>query len=191
VELIFIRHGQGEHTLNLPASLQLPDPALTKEGVSQAKSLQTQITLTERDIIVISPVKRTLQTAYIWSQDISCRKIVSPLISPRMFPQKPDWNTLPCDRILNKEVIKEDFPTFTIEEGLSEELWTSGINTMAEQEFNVLAQSFLEWCRNQSVEHIYVVSHDGTITSYRQFIRGDKLTREDFLKDAGWIKESC
>jgi broad specificity phosphatase PhoE len=191
VELIFIRHGQGEHTLNLPASLQLPDPALTKEGVSQAKSLQTQITLTERDIIVISPVKRTLQTAYIWSQDISCRKIVSPLISPRMFPQKPEWKPLPCDRILNKEVIKEDFPTFTIEEGLSEELWTSGINTMPEQEFNLLAQNFLEWCRNQSVEHIYVVSHDGTITSYRQFIRGDKLTREDFLKDAGWIKESC
>jgi broad specificity phosphatase PhoE len=54
VELIFIRHGQGEHTLDLPASLQLADPGLTKDGVSQVKSLQTKFTLTEKDIVVIS-----------------------------------------------------------------------------------------------------------------------------------------
>ncbi|RLQ94560.1 histidine phosphatase family protein [Falsibacillus albus] len=191
MELVFIRHGQGEHTLDLPASLQIQDPALTRQGAFQAESLQTQITPTERDIIVISPVRRTLQTAYILSEGIRCRKIVSPLVSPRMFPQNPEWKTLPCDKVLNKKVIKEEFPGFTIEEGLSEELWTSGINTMAEQEFNVLAQTFLDWCKSQSVERIYVVSHDGTITSYRQFIVGKKLTRKDFLKDAGWIKQSC
>jgi broad specificity phosphatase PhoE len=44
VELVFIRHGQGEHTLNLPDSLQIQDPPLTKEGVYQAQSLQSQIT---------------------------------------------------------------------------------------------------------------------------------------------------
>ncbi|PFG05344.1 hypothetical protein [Bacillus sp. es.034] len=37
--------------------------------------------------------------------------------------------------------------------------------------------------------HIYVVSHDGTINSYREFIRGEKLTREDFLTGAGWVKQ--
>jgi broad specificity phosphatase PhoE len=191
VELIFIRHGQGEHTLNLPDSLQVQDPALTKEGVYQAESLQSQITLNERDIVVISPVRRTLETANILTKDISCRKIVSPLVSPRMFPQNPEWKTLPCDRMLNKKLIKEQFPSFTFEEGLSEELWTSGINTMPEQEFRLLAETFLIWCKSQSVEHLYLVSHDGTINSYRQLIRGEKLTRKDFLKDAGWIKQSC
>jgi broad specificity phosphatase PhoE len=190
VELIFIRHGQGEHTLDLPASLQIQDPALTKAGVYQAESLQSQISLTEKDIVVISPVRRTLETADILTKGISCRKIVSPLISPRMFPQNPEWKTLPCDRMLNKKLIKEQFPSFTIEEGFSEELWSSGINTMPEQEFNLFAETFLEWCKSQSVEHIYVVSHDGTINSYRQFISGEKLTRTDFLKDAGWIRQS-
>ncbi|CAM3984219.1 histidine phosphatase family protein [Mesobacillus zeae] len=191
MELIFIRHGQGEHTLDLPASLQLMDPGLTKDGVSQAKSLQTQFTLAESDIVIVSPIRRTLQTAYIWSNDINCKKIVSPLVSPRMFPQNPKWKTLPCDRILNKKVIKGAYPTFTIDEGLPEELWSSGINTMPEQEFNVLAESFLEWCRSQSVERIYVVSHDGTITSYRQFISGKRLTRKDFPKETGWFKQLC
>ncbi|MGA9287596.1 MAG: histidine phosphatase family protein [Anaerobacillus sp.] len=191
MEFIFIRHGQGEHTVDLPESLQLRDPDLTREGVSQAKSLQTQFPLTERDIVVISPLRRTLQTASIWSQDITCRKIVSPLVSPRMFPQNPEWSTLPCDRILNKEVIKEEYPTFTIEEGYPEELWTSGINTMPEQELTKLAQSFLEWCRKQHAEQIYVVSHDGTITSYRQFISGENLTRKDFPKETGWMKQTC
>jgi broad specificity phosphatase PhoE len=65
VELIFIRHGQGEHTLNLPDSLQIQDPSLTKEGVYQAQSLQSEITLNEKDIVIISPVRRTLETANI------------------------------------------------------------------------------------------------------------------------------
>jgi broad specificity phosphatase PhoE len=191
VELIFIRHGQGEHTLNLPDSLQIQDPFLTKEGAYQAHSLQSQITLNERDIVVISPVRRTLETAKIITEHISCRKIVSPLVSPRMFPQNPEWKTLPCDRMLHTKLIKEQFPSFTIEEGFSEELWTSGINKMPEQEFSLLAERFLNWCKSQSVEPIYIVSHDGTINSYRQFIKGEKLTRKDFLKDAGWIKQSC
>ncbi|MGB8000669.1 MAG: histidine phosphatase family protein [Anaerobacillus sp.] len=191
MEFIFIRHGQGEHTVDLPESLQLRDPDLTQEGVSQAKSLQTQFPLTERDIVVISPLRRTLQTASIWSQDITCRKIVSPLVSPRMFPQNPEWSTLPCDQILKKEVIKQEYPTFTIEKGHPEELWTSGINTMSEQEFTKLAQCFLEWCRNQHAEQIYVVSHDGTITSYRQFMSDENLKRKDFPKETGHVKQLC
>ncbi|KMN41083.1 histidine phosphatase family protein [Bacillus sp. LK2] len=189
MEIIFIRHGQGEHTLDLPGSLQLIDPGLTKDGVSQAKSLKKQFTLTESDIMVISPIRRTLQTASIWSENINCKKVVSPLVSPRMFPQNPEWKTLPCDRILNKKLIKEEYPTFALSEAVPEELWTSGINTMPEQEFNILAHNFLEWCRSQSVERIYVVSHDGTITSYRQVISRKKLTRKDFPKETGWFKQ--
>jgi hypothetical protein len=108
-----------------------------------------------------------------------------------MFPQNPESKNLPYDRMLNQKLIKEQFPRFTIEEGLSEELWTSGINTMPEQEFSLLAETFLSWCKSQSVEHIYVVSDDRTINSHRQIIRGEKLTRKDFQKDAGWIKQTC
>ncbi|CAN7282179.1 histidine phosphatase family protein [Rossellomorea sp. LjRoot5] len=190
MEIIFIRHGQGEHTVDLPGSLQIQDPSLTQVGVHQAEALGTQFTLTERDLVVVSPIRRTLETAKVLTEDISCRKIVSPFVSPRMFPQNPEWKTLPCDRMLDKELIKKEFPSFTIDEALSEELWTSGINTIPEQEFSIVAETFLTWCKSQRVENIYVVSHDGTINSYREFIGGEKLTREDFLTDAGWMKQS-
>ncbi|MGM0842863.1 MAG: hypothetical protein ACQEWE_19175 [Bacillota bacterium] len=87
-------------------------------------------------------------------------------------------------------MMKEEFPGFTIDEVLPEELWTCVINTMPEQEFRLFAETFLTWCKSQRVEHIYVVSHDRTINSYREIIRGEKLTRKDFLTAAGWMKQS-
>ena len=56
MELIFIRHGEGVHTLNIPNSLQISDPILTDEGINQAKLLRTQLPLSKDDILVISPL---------------------------------------------------------------------------------------------------------------------------------------
>lgn len=41
--LIFIRHGEGEDTLNIPNSLQISDPILTDEGINQVKLLRAQL----------------------------------------------------------------------------------------------------------------------------------------------------
>ncbi|WP_019413963.1 histidine phosphatase family protein [Paenisporosarcina sp. TG20] len=188
MELFFVRHGQGEHTLDLPQSLDTSDPALTKNGILQAEELREQLPLTEDDIVVISPIRRALQTALIWSDDVNCKKIVTPLVSPRMFPQKPNSKTLPCDVLLTKESIKKDFPSFFIDTNSSNQLWSKGLNTLNDFEFNALAEDFLEWYKKQDTKRIYIVSHDGTITAYRQFISGLKLSREDFLKETGWIK---
>ncbi|WP_345742184.1 histidine phosphatase family protein [Cytobacillus gottheilii] len=56
LELVFIRHGQGEHTLNLPYSLYTTDTSLTKEGIIQARELRTQFPISEDDIVIISPI---------------------------------------------------------------------------------------------------------------------------------------
>ncbi|ARI77917.1 histidine phosphatase family protein [Halobacillus mangrovi] len=188
MELVFIRHGQGEHTLNLPESLHTSDPDLTEEGTIQAKSLKKQFPLSKADVIIISPTRRTLQTARIWSEDIKCSKIVSPLVSPRMFTQKSEWQTLPCDEILSKEIIKEDFSGLHIEEERSNEWWYEGINKLPDKKFKVLAKDFLKWCKQFENKRIYIVSHDGTITSYSQLLIGREFTRNDFQKETGVIK---
>jgi broad specificity phosphatase PhoE len=188
MELIFIRHGQGYHTLNLPESLQLMDSPLTDQGVKQAISLREIFPLSNKDIIVISPIRRTLQTAFIWSKGIECKKIVNPLVSPRMFPQKTKWSTLPCDKIMDSKLIEKEFPDFTLEGNWSTELWSEGINTISEKDFSVLGKKFIEWCKQQNTEKIYIVSHDGTITSYRQFLSGQRLSRKDFPEETGWIR---
>ncbi len=187
MELIFIRHGEGEHTLNIPKSLQISDPILTDEGINQAKLLRTQLPLSKDDILVISPLRRALQTAHYWSEGINCKKVVNPLVSPRIFPQVSEGRTLPCDKLLDRQKISDEFPNIQIEDEFPEEIWEKGINVMPQQYFNHLAKQFLDWCRQQETQKIYIVSHDGTITSYRQFITGDKLTRDDFPKETGWF----
>ena len=118
-----------------------------------------------------------------------CQRIVTPLVAPRIFPQKPKWSsTLPCDVIISKEKIQNEFIDFKLDEDLSLELWEKGINTIPEEAFNSVAEMFLKRCSKLGKEKIYIVSHDGTITSYRQFITGNKLSREDFPKEASWFR---
>ncbi len=191
MELVLVRHGQAEHTLNVPESLHLLDPALTENGIIQAESLRNQWPLSDTDIIVISPIRRALQTAEIWSEKIKCQTLVSPLVSPRMFPQKQASQTLPCDKILTKEQIMNEFSSFTIGDQVPHRIWIEGINTLPDHEFRSLAIDFLNWCRQRSYNRIYIVSHDGTITSYRQLCSGQKLTRNDFPKETGWCKLDC
>jgi len=191
MELIFVRHGQGEHTLDIPSSLQITDPSLTIKGVNQAKLLRNQIPLSDKDIIIISPIRRTLETAFIWSENIDCRKIVSPIVSPRMFPILPDRSTLPCDEIMDLEIIKNDFPTFEIDMKVPLHIWSNGINVLPESEFIKIAGNFISDCKQLQKEKIYIVSHDGTITSYRQMISGQSLTRKDFPQETEWVQISC
>lgn len=189
MEITFIRHGQGEHTLSLPGSLQLEDPSLTEAGKEQARSLSTVFPVTKDDLVVVSPVRRTLQTASLIAGESGCRRVVHPLVSPRMFPQKPGAVTLPCDRMLDLKTIRNEFPDFEVKFGMDLDMWASGINVMPHDEFSEWADIFLRWIEDQGAHHVYVVSHDGTITAYRERLRRETLSRADFLNDAGWIRE--
>ncbi|MEN1969666.1 phosphoglycerate mutase family protein [Lentibacillus sp. N15] len=124
MDLTFIRHGQGIHTLNPPDSLLIKNPSLTPKGIEQAKLLRHHFPLSENDFIVVSPMRRTMETALIWSNNTICEKIISPMVSPRLFPQKTGGQTLPCDEIIEIENIKKEFPIFALDEHYSTELWT-------------------------------------------------------------------
>ncbi|GAB6412378.1 histidine phosphatase family protein [Bacillus luti] len=185
MKLVFVRHGEGEHTKDLPASLQMLNPSLTDEGRDQAGLIQFNVPLQETDILIASPTLRTLQTAAIWSEKVACQKIVHPYVSPRIFPYREGARTLPCDRIVNQGIITNLFPHFSIEKSTNKQLWMEGINTISENRFQQIVEEFLIWCYELGAERIYIVSHDGTITAYRQYLQKVVLTRSDFLKETG------
>lgn len=187
MELIFIRHGQGEHTLNLPESLHLSNPSLSIQGRIQAKKLRSILPLTPEDVLIVSPTLRTLQTASIWSENVECDKLVHPLVAPRIFPERLAATTLPCDELLDLERLQNEFPSFVPAPNLASSLWSTGINVLSEDEFNLLAEEFIGFCQSLQRGRIYIVTHDGTITSYRQKISGQQLTREDFLQETEWF----
>lgn len=188
MELIFIRHGQGEHTVDVPDSLQLTNPSLTVTGFRQAERLRYVLPLTAQDVLIVSPTLRTLQTASIWSAAIKCRKMIHSLAGPRIFPNRLNAVTLPCDKLLDLAQLQNDFPNFTIAPDLPPSLWTEGINTLSEDKFAKLAGEFIGFFRSLECGKIFIVTHDGTITSYRQQISNEKLTREDFLGETKWIR---
>ncbi|MGN4446499.1 phosphoglycerate mutase family protein [Bacillus cereus group sp. MYBK79-1] len=185
MKLIFVRHGEGEHTKDSPSSLQVPHPPLTGEGKNQAKLLQCDVPLQETDILIASPTLRTLQTAAIWSEKVACQKIVHPYVSPRIFPYRVGAKTLPCDYIVDQGRITNLFPNFSIEKSTNKQLWTEGINTISEHSFQQIVDEFLLWCYELGTERICIVSHDGTITAYREYLQKVVLTRYDFLQEMG------
>ncbi|MED3446375.1 histidine phosphatase family protein [Bacillus thuringiensis] len=185
MKIVFVRHGEGKHTTDLPESLQVFDPPLTRVGKAQAKLLQRDVSLQEADILIVSPTLRTLQTATIWSAKVACQKIVHPYVSPRIFPYREGAKTLPCDYIVDQGMITKLFPHFSIEKSSNNQLWKEGINTISENSFQQIVDEFLLWCYELSFERICIVSHDGTITAYRQYLQKVVLNRSDFLKETG------
>lgn len=188
MKLVFVRHGEGEHTKDLPASLQMLNPSLTDEGRDQAGFIQFNVPLQKTDILIASPTLRTLQTAAIWSEKVACQKIVHPYASPRIFPYREGAKTLPCDHIVDQGIITNLFPHFSIAKSTNNQLWTEGINTISENRFQQIVDEFLLWCYELGAERICIVSHDGTITAYRQYLQKVVLTRSDFLKETGIYK---
>ncbi|MGH2318017.1 histidine phosphatase family protein [Planococcus sp. SE5232] len=183
MELVFIRHGQGQHTANLPESLNVANPSLTKIGKNQAKDLRISHPLAKKDVLIVSPTLRTLQTADLWSGNIECLKIVHPLVAPRIFPSRSAAGTLPCDELLSFGRFAEEFPHFHPAPNLPSSLWETGINVLPEGEFSRLAEAFIDFCQSLKKDKAYIVTHDGTITSYRQELSGLVLTRADFLEE--------
>lgn len=183
MELVFIRHAEGEHTSDWPNQLHMMQPALTESGIQQAEQMGTLYPLSSEDVVVASPTRRTIETVNIWSKDISIQKYVTPLLGPRMFPQNPEWEPLGCDKIYTLDELSTYYPEFTV---LSSEqaLWKEGINTISTEQFEYQADKFIRWISSFK-RTVYCVSHDGTINSYRQFLGEPDVTRNDFLRETG------
>jgi broad specificity phosphatase PhoE len=188
VEFVFVRHGEGEHTLSPPRSLDCEDPRLTDVGRAQVADLRKRLSIARNELIVVSPTRRTIETAVVLAADVQARQFVSPALAPRMFEQNPRWPTLPCDRLLQRETLAVEYPEFTVLAGEDGVLWAEGINRVPEERFVIAARSLVTWCKTQAAERVVLISHDGTIHHYRRLLGEEGLTRASALGDARWYR---
>ncbi|MEK4979373.1 phosphoglycerate mutase family protein [Bacillus sp. FSL K6-6540] len=100
MDFTFIRHGHGEHLNDYPNRLNTLHPSLTEYGKFQVTQLRNEIKMDPDDLVLVSPTKRTIETATIIKNGMDF--IISPLVGPRMFPQNPELPFLACDHILSK-----------------------------------------------------------------------------------------
>ncbi|ASS65006.2 MULTISPECIES: phosphoglycerate mutase family protein [unclassified Paenibacillus] len=192
MELLFIRHGQGVHNTGIPDRLNVEHPPLTAKGREQVAAIRDAVSIGPKDVVIASPTVRTLQTARLLADGrADLRLLVSPRVGPRMYPMpdNPSASEFRCDRIYPQSAIVAEFPEFGCLKSDSAGLWDGRLNTMDREAFRTEALKLLrdahaaigEEGRGRAV----IVSHDGTITSYREALGEERLTRADFLGEAG------
>ncbi len=181
MEIVFIRHGHGEHLNDYPHRLNTLHPSLTAYGQFQVAQLRETIRIQPEDLVLVSPTKRTIDTAAILLDRLSC--YISPLVGPRMFPQSPESPSLACDRILTKAEITALYGFSNLVD-LELDCWEEGINRIDQDVFERYAKRLFDWI-GEKYAKVYMISHDGTITNYRILLGEAGLTREDFLGEAG------
>ena len=184
MELIFIRHGHGEHLNDYPNQLNMMHPGLTELGKMQVTKLRTQLSFNSDDIILVSPTRRTIETALMLADNHNI--IVTPLIGPRMFPQNPEFPFLKCDYIYSKQEIRYEYNNLTILD-FDLNCWNEGINRIDEDLFKAFGNQLIGWMKQNNTRH-FIISHDGSITNYRILFGEAGLTRSDFLGEAGVYK---
>lgn len=189
MELIFVRHGQGEHNLDVPGRLERKHPRLTEQGKRQVLELRQRLDMTANDLFVVSPTVRTIETLELLTRGKpEARMWVSPLLGPRMFPQNPEWTTLPCDIPLTRQETQAAYPRLRLRAEDDEERWRLGINDRPQTEFAAEASELLRWMRQQGRPRVFAISHDGTIHAYRELLGEKGLSRDDFLGEAGMYR---
>ena len=184
MEIIFIRHGHGEHLIDHPNRLNTLHPGLTEYGKMQVCQLRDQLIFRDDDLILVSPTRRTIETAQIL--DNKHNFMISPLVGPRMFPQIPDLPSLACDQIYAKDELTHSYSHIKIMD-LGLDCWGEGINRIDAELFEEYAKQLIDWCQDRW-KRLIMISHDGTITNYRILLGEHGLTRKDFLGEAGMYR---
>jgi broad specificity phosphatase PhoE len=185
MDVVFVRHGEGEHLLDPPGSLEMMHPRLTETGRAQVAELGRVVSVTDDDLLVVSPTARTLETAVILCGQSQPARYTSRSVGPRIFPHKPGCVPLLCDRVLEEAEIVGRYPGFPV---VPEERSppAAEINTIPRDRFEAAAASLIRWCKSTGRARLVVVSHDGSIHSYRELLGERHLTRDSFLGPAGW-----
>ncbi|KAI1081824.1 phosphoglycerate mutase-like protein [Whalleya microplaca] len=157
--LILTRHAQAEHNVDLDYSIA--DAPLTPLGKKQAASLATQIPdlQKEADLVVSSPLRRTLQTTYLGWGPATAR--LGGLKNVICLPEAQECNSLPCDTGSPREVLEADpeFAVFNLDPLKPE--WTSkeGFWAPTEAALNNRAKWVRKFLRERPEKNIVLVSH--------------------------------
>lgn len=156
--IYLIRHAQAEH--NVKEEYHIPDAKLTKLGESQATNLCTKYphlatAETQPEIILTSPLTRTIQTSLLGFPNHERRTTIIPI------PELQENSAMPCDTGSSIEAItgKFDMLDFSkVPEG-----WNSkaGLWADSQKALSARAQKLRNMLAEQKQSRIALVTHGG------------------------------
>lgn len=154
-----VRHAQGFHNLN-HANHSIPDPLLTPLGEEQCANLQKKFPYhSSVDLVVASPLKRTIYTALLGFCDDIAQKDLRVIA----LPELQETSDLPCDTGSDFEELRREFEGKPVDLSLVKGGWNSkaGVWASTSNRINARAREARRWLRDRDEHDVVVVTHGG------------------------------
>ncbi|KAJ3916629.1 phosphoglycerate mutase-like protein [Lentinula edodes] len=175
----FTRHAQAEH--NVDEDYFIPDAPLTPLGRRQAEELYSQTTELQQsaDLLVTSPLKRTLQTTIIGYRGLRAR--LESQDSPKpivVLSRLQEVNDFPCDTGSSRNELEQidEFAGINFES--LEDDWNSKQGNSGA--VKARARWVRRWLRDRPEQNIVVVAHGDIL---RQPWANTEVRRFTFMHD--------
>jgi len=152
-----IRHAQGYHNLNIQ-SHTIHDPLLTPLGEDQCRTLASNFpNLGAVDLVVASPMKRTLNTALLTFTPLLQQKN-SKVIA---MPELQETSDLPCDTGSPSDGLQWEYASKPVDFTLIIDSWDSKKGRWAPTAAAIekRAADARKWLMSRPEKNIVVVSH--------------------------------
>ena len=146
MKITLIRHAQGYHNVN--ESYHIKDANLTLEGIEQSKKARRYLVNANFDVIFVSPLERTLETANIIFTNEKHKLKALEIIRERIEN--------PCDTRKNISEKKKNFKEidFSLIDSEIDQFKFESI-----KETSIRAQKFIDFVKKSNYNEICIVSH--------------------------------
>lgn len=154
-----IRHAQGYHNLCV-ANHVIHDPLLTPYGKQQCSHLQQVFPFNDQiDLIVASPIKRTVYTALLSFENTISNKKMTVIT----LPELQETSDAPCDTGSDKAELEREFEGQPVDLALVVPGWNvkQGRWAPAAEAIEERCRVARNWLRARSEKDIVVVTHGG------------------------------
>ena len=152
-----VRHAQGYHNLSV-ANHNMHDPLLTSYGEEQCRALQKNFPdMRSVDLVVASPLKRTINTALIAFEPVLMEKGLKVIA----LPELQETSDLPCDTGSSLEEITRDYEGKPVDLSLVKPGWDSKRMKWAPTATAIekRARDARMWLMQRPEKEIVLVSH--------------------------------
>ena len=163
----YLRHFEALHNIR-PYNYELVDPRLSPLGESQAaKTNELLLTFPPIDLIVCSPLSRTLQT-YLLTIDHLVRSSKFAAIPLIIHPDLQEVCSVPCDVGRSVQDLKRDFPSLnepleTFRQTFGDDEWREKNQRESfyhPDRIDERARRIRQWLIDRPEERILVISHN-------------------------------
>ncbi|KAJ9620256.1 hypothetical protein H2203_008021 [Taxawa tesnikishii (nom. ined.)] len=154
-----VRHAQGFHNLSM-SNHNMPDPLLTDLGKDQCRKLQSSFPHMDKvDLVVASPIKRTVYTALLSFASV----IKSKNLKVIALPELQETSDLPCDTGSSVEEVEREFSGQPVDLSLLHADWNNKKGRWAPnaRAIEARARDARKWLAERKEKHIVVVTHGG------------------------------